>query len=107
MELPTEPLTPREHQRLVASIEREAPELRNLACDAVNARWLTDDEAGALNGIRLNVFLRSLDQEDEPSREGVEADHRGYWDRWPPPLRSSTSGRAPLLLAWAATARER
>lgn len=90
MDSPPEPLTPHEHERLVAIVEREAPELLAIARDAVNARWLTDDEAGALNRVLLDVFLRSLDQEDEPSREGVEADsllgrvemqRRGYWDR--------------------------
>jgi hypothetical protein len=89
METPPEPLTSRERHRLVAIIEREAPELLPLAQDAVNARWLTDDEAEALNRVLLDVFLRSRDQDDEPSREGAEADdllgrvemqRRGYWD---------------------------
>jgi hypothetical protein len=90
MEPPLEPLTPREHQRLVAIIEREAPKLLEIARDAVNARWLTDEEAQALSRVLLDVFLRSLDQYDEPDREGLEADdllgrvemqRRGYWDR--------------------------
>lgn len=90
METPVQPLTPREHERLVGIIEREAPELLDIARDAVNIRWLTDDEAGALNRVLLDVFLRSLDQDDEPSRERVEADgllgsvemqRRGYWER--------------------------
>jgi hypothetical protein len=90
MEPPPEPLTPREHQRLVAIIDREAPELLAMAQNAVNGRWLTNGEAEALNRVLLDVFLRSLDQDDEPSREGVEADdllgrvemqRRGYWDR--------------------------
>ena len=66
MESPPEPLTSREHQRLVTIIEREAPELLPLAQDAVNARWLTDDEAEALNRVLLDVFLRSRDQDDDP-----------------------------------------
>lgn len=90
MQSPPQPLTSREHQRLVAIIERESPELLPIARDAVNSRWLTDDEAGAVNRVLLDVFLRSLDEDDEPSREGVEADdllgrvemqRRGYWDR--------------------------
>jgi hypothetical protein len=90
METPVQPLTPREHQRLVGIIEREAPELLDIARDAVNTRSLTDDEAEALKRVLLDVFLRSLDQDDEPSREGVEADgllgsvemqRRGYWER--------------------------
>jgi hypothetical protein len=90
METPPEPLTARERQRLIAIIEREAPELLPIARDGVNARWLTDDEAEALNRVLLDVFLRSRDQDDEPSREDAEADdllgrvemqRRGYWDR--------------------------
>ena len=88
MEALPEPLTPRERQRLVTIIQREAPNLLAIARDAVNARWLTDDEVEALNRVLLDVFLRSLDHDDEPNREGVEADNllgriemqrRGYW----------------------------
>ena len=69
------PLTRREHQRLVAFIERDAPELLTTARDAVNAWWLTDDEADALNRVVPEILLRS-ERDGEPSREGVEADDR-------------------------------
>ena len=81
------PLTSREHQRLVAVIEREAPELLAIARDAVNTRWLADDEAEALNRVLLDAFLAS-GHDGEPSREGAEADdlagrvemqRRSYW----------------------------
>lgn len=90
MEAPVQPLTPREHGLLVGIMEREAPDLLDVARDAVNTRWLTDEEAEALNRVLLDVFLRSLGQDDGPSREGVEADgllgsvemqRRGFWER--------------------------
>lgn len=90
MESPPEPLTPREHRRLTEIIGRESPDLLPLARDAVNSRWLTDDECQALVDVLLNVFLDSLDRDDEPSREGAEADdllgrtemqRQDYWRR--------------------------
>ena len=89
MELP-EPLTPKEHQRLVSVIDRAAPELLPLARDAVNKRWLTNEECEALVSALFGVFLDSLDQDDEPRREGTEADdllgrvemqREEYWSR--------------------------
>lgn len=83
-----EPLSPRERRRLVEIIEVEAPELVPIARDAVNVRWLTDDEVEALNRVLLGVLLRSLDNDDEPDPKGVEADsllgrlemqRRAYW----------------------------
>jgi hypothetical protein len=88
MESPPEPLSPREQRRLIGIIEVEAPDLVPIARDAVNARWFTDDEVEALNRVLLNVFLRSLDRDDEPDAKGVEADNllgrvemqrRAYW----------------------------
>ena len=61
-----------------------------VAREAANVRWLSDDEAQALIRVLLDVFLRSLDHDDEPSRKGAEADgllgrveqqRRGYWRR--------------------------
>jgi hypothetical protein len=87
---PPEPLTPNEHRRLVEIIGRDAPDRLPLARDAVNKRWLSDAEAQTLTSVLLDVFLRSLDAHDEPSREGVEADdllgriemqREGYWNR--------------------------
>ena len=69
-----EPLTTKEHRRLVGIIERVAPELLPVARDAVNARWLTTEECEALVSALLNVFLNSLGCDDEPTREGAEAD---------------------------------
>ena len=69
-----EPLTPKEHRRLIEIIGRAAPELLPVARDAVNARWLTDEEGASLTNVLLDVFLRSLDRDDEPSREGAKAD---------------------------------
>lgn len=89
VELP-EPLTPHEHRRLVGIIERVAPKLLPLARDGVNARWLANEECEALVSALLGVFLDSLDRDDEPTREGVEADgllgriemqREGYWTR--------------------------
>ena len=71
-------------------MEEAAPELTPLARDAVNARWLSTAECEALTSVLLQVLLDSLDDRDEPSREGVEADtllgrvemqRRDYWDR--------------------------
>lgn len=71
---PPEPLTAEAHARLVAIIEETAPELLPLARDAVNTRWLTIDECEALTGALLGVFLDSLNGDDEPTREGADAD---------------------------------
>ncbi len=85
-----EPLTPKEHRRLIEIIGRAAPDLLPVARDAVNARWLTDEEGASLTNVLLDVFLRSLDRDDEPSREGAEADdllgriemqRQDYWRR--------------------------
>lgn len=70
----TEPLTTKEHRRLVEIIGRAAPDLVSLARDAVNTRWLTDDEVESLVSALLDVFLDSRDQDDEAWREGVDAD---------------------------------
>ncbi len=71
---PPEPLTPKEHRRLNEIVAREAPHLQPLARDGVNARWLTSEECTTLVNVLLNVFLDSLDKDDEPTREGAEAD---------------------------------
>jgi hypothetical protein len=74
MDSPPEPLRPKEHRRLIEIIEREAPHLLPLARDEVNTRWLTGEECKALVNVLLDMFLRSLDLNDEPSREGAQAD---------------------------------
>lgn len=74
MDGPPEPVSPAEHRRLVEIIQREAPELAPLAQDAVNARWLDDDECESLTGVLLAVFTAHLDAHDEPDRDGAEAD---------------------------------
>jgi hypothetical protein len=88
VERPPEPLTPSERRRLVEIVGREKPALAPLAEEAVNARWLTDEECEALVSVLLGVFTRHLGPDDEPDREGVEADsllgriemqRRGYW----------------------------
>ena len=71
---PHEPLTPKELRRLVAIVEREAPNLLPVARDAINERWLTDEECEALVSVVLGVFLAHLGSDDEPDREGAEAD---------------------------------
>ena len=62
--------------------------LLGLATDAVNQRWLSDEEAEALSRVALDEFLAHLGPGDEPDREGAEADdllgmiemqRRGYW----------------------------
>jgi hypothetical protein len=73
VDAPPEPLTRREHRRLIEIIEREAPQLTPLARDAVNHRWLSDEECAALVNVLLDVFLRSRDQDDEPRGEGADA----------------------------------
>jgi hypothetical protein len=81
---------PAEHRRLVEIMGREAPDLLPLARDAVNATWLTDEECEALSSVVLRIFLAHLDPDDEPDREGAEADdllgriemqRPGYWRR--------------------------
>lgn len=88
VERPRKPLTPVQHQRLIALVERRAPDLRGLVADAVNQRWLFDDECEALSRVALAEFLAHLGPDDEPDREGVEADEllgviemqrRGFW----------------------------
>jgi len=85
---PPEPLTTAQHDRLVRIVERRAPALLPLARDAVNKRWLSDEEVEALAGVALAEFLDHLGPDDEPDREGVEADNllgviemqrRSYW----------------------------
>ena len=85
---PPDPLTTSEHRCLVEIIRREAPDLVPLAQDAVNARWLEDNECQALSQVLLRVFINHLGSHDEPDRQGVEADgligrvemqRRGYW----------------------------
>jgi hypothetical protein len=71
---PAEPLSPRQHRRLIEIVDRQARALGGLAREAVNGRWLTDDECQQLSKVLLDVFLDHLDLEDEPDREGVEAD---------------------------------
>ena len=55
-------------------IGREAPDLLPLAREAVNARWLTDEECEALTSVLLGAFLARLHPDDEPDRQGAEAD---------------------------------
>ena len=74
MESLPEPLTPKEHRRLIEIVRREAPDLLPLAREAVNARWLSTDECKALTDVLLGVFLDSRDRDQSPTREGVEAD---------------------------------
>ena len=85
-----EPLTPTEHRRLAEIVELASPDLLPLARDAVNARWLTDEECEALSSVLLGVFVADLGPNDEPDREGAEADdllgrlqqqRAGYWNR--------------------------
>lgn len=71
---PRRPLTSRQHLRLIRLVERRASDLRALATDAVNQRWLSDDECKALSRVALDEFLAHLGPDDEPDREGVEAD---------------------------------
>jgi len=88
MDAPPEPLTPKEHHRLVEIISRVAPDLLPLARDVVNTRWLTEDECEALTAALYNVLMDFLGRNDEASREGVEVDdllgrvymqRRNYW----------------------------
>jgi hypothetical protein len=74
MDRPSEPLTPTEHRRVIEIVGREAPDLLPLARDAVNTRWLTDDECEALASVVLRVFLAHIGPDDEPDQQGVEAD---------------------------------
>ena len=71
-------------------IGREAPDLLPLARDAMNARWLTDEECEALTSIVLDASLAHRGPDDEPDRQGDEADHllgriemqrESYWRR--------------------------
>ena len=88
MDAPPDPLTTKEHRRLIEIISRVAPNLVPLARDEVNTRWLTEDECEALTAALENVFLESLDRDNETTGEGAEADdllgrlemqRRGYW----------------------------
>ncbi len=74
MDRPRQPLTSSQHLRLIKLVERRAPDLKALAIDAVNQRWLSDDECGALSRVALDEFVAHLGPDDEPGREGVEAD---------------------------------
>jgi hypothetical protein len=67
-------LTATEHRRLAEIVELEAPDLPPLARDAVNARWLTDEECEVLTNVLMRVFLAHLGPDDEPDRRGAEAD---------------------------------
>lgn len=71
-------------------VERAAPDLLPLARHAVNARLLTDEECEALSNVLLRVFVTHLGPDDEPDREGAEADDllgrlqlqcASYWTR--------------------------
>lgn len=86
-ELPPEPLTQTQRDRLVGIVSRRAPALVSVA-EAVNRRWLTDEECEALSDVALGEFLAHLGPNDEPDREGREADdllgliemqRRSYW----------------------------
>lgn len=74
MDRPRQPLTSSQHLRLIKLVEGRAPDLRALATDAVNQRWLSDEECEALSRVALDEFLAHLGPDDEPDREGVEAD---------------------------------
>jgi hypothetical protein len=45
-----------------------------LARDAVNKRWLTDEECESLTSVVLGVFTDHLGPDDEPDQQGAEAD---------------------------------
>ena len=88
MDAPREPLTSAQHRLLIALVEQRAPDLRALATDAVNRRWLSDDECESLARVALDELLAHLGPDDEPDRQGVEADdlvgliemqRRSYW----------------------------
>ena len=74
MDRSQQPLTSVQHRWLIALVQRRAPDLRALATDAVNQRWLSDDECEALSRVALDEFLAHLGPDDEPDREGVKAD---------------------------------
>jgi len=57
---PPEPLTPIEHRLLVDIVGRESPELLPLARDAVNMRWLTDEECESLKSVVLGALSTTL-----------------------------------------------
>jgi hypothetical protein len=88
MDAPPDPLTPKEHHRLIEIVDRVAPDLVPLARDVVNMRWLTEDECKALTAPLDEVLMDFLGRDDETSREGDEVDdvlgrlemqRRDYW----------------------------
>jgi hypothetical protein len=92
MDVPPMPLSPAQHRVLVDLTERYAPHLTALARDAVNRRWLTQDECDALGGLMLAISLEHLGPGGEPEGEGREADllagrlamqAREFWTRPP------------------------
>jgi hypothetical protein len=89
MERPPQPLDTRQHRLLIEIIGRHAPHLLPLARDEVNHRFLSEEEGADLVEVLFAVFVDSLDEDDEPSREGAAADdliaainmqERSYWE---------------------------
>jgi hypothetical protein len=87
MDRPPEPFTRLQYRRLARIVRRRAPDLLPTA-EAVNQRWLSDEECEALSRVALAELLDHLDPDDEPDQEGVDADdllgvietqRRGFW----------------------------
>lgn len=86
--VPPEPLTRRQHQALTDILGRDVPELLPLAEEAINQRWLEDEEVERLTSALLKIFLAHLGPDDEPDAYGARADElvglvemqrRAYW----------------------------
>jgi hypothetical protein len=72
----------------VSIVERRAPYLLPVATDAVNKHWLSEEECEDLSRVVLAELLHHLGPDDQPDRNGAEADdllgviemqRRSYW----------------------------
>lgn len=85
-----EPLGSRHHRLLVALVARDAPSLVPLATDAVNQRWLTDEETAALSKVALDEFCGHLSPGEANRTDRallpttswglLEKQRRAFWD---------------------------
>jgi len=87
LDRPPQPLTRLQSRRLARIVRRRAPDLVPTA-EAVNQRWLSDEECEALSRVTRAEFLDHLGPNDQPDQEGVDADdllgviemqRRGFW----------------------------
>ncbi|MEU0336101.1 anti-sigma factor [Streptomyces sp. NPDC006193] len=96
-----EPGERRRFEKHLASCDRCAAEVRDLAEDAVRLAWSAAAPAPAALRERVLAAVRTTPQERTPARERAAQLPPHVWGAQPPPRRARTARRRPLLVPFA------